>query len=77
MSQTGITVIFHIYINGKDVCIKTTDEAAENKQGTNNPGEMRLSQAEQLRRGGGKKPPYGLPPDFFDRVIDDDERETP
>ena len=60
----SVTVNFHIYINGKDVAIRTTSSPQESnpdEDSESSDKERERTLGQPQRRCGGKKPPYGFP----------------
>ena len=69
------TVVFHIYINGKDVSIKTTTQEAQDGSNPCNSDEKR-EQEPCGYHGGGKKPPYFCSPLYYSDRIQDGNNES-
>lgn len=74
------SVVFHIYINGKDVFSNKTSDASNEttENGSKNlvnagADEVRECGFEQQRRGGGKKPPYYWKPPADGTDNDEDD----
>ena len=74
------TVIFHIYINGKDVSIKTTSQdCTQESAGSDADPNRGVVESCGEYRGGGKKPPYFCSPLFYPsrEQIDESDPDSP
>ena len=70
-SQKPGSITINIYISGKDVSFETREE-------TKTCGRIDEDRQRSVPRpSGGKRPPYGLPPTFFDDLIEHREGEEP
>ena len=73
--MASINVTFHIEINGKDVNIRTTETTNEDAKSSESNYKNSECRSGAIYQGGGKKPPYFYPKDFFD-YIDDGENSN-